>query len=120
MTNIGPMLQGCKIENDNFPPTASFTVSPYSGATETIFVFDASESADLEDQANQLLISWDFMAMAFGIRIGLLINVIISGLLMKILTFVAMGRMLSYQEDEVYRLESFFKTVGASVRCVKD
>ena len=60
MTIIGLMFQGCEIENNNYAPVASFTVSPYSGTTQTVFVFDASASADVEDPTTQLLIRWDF------------------------------------------------------------
>ena len=57
---ISLMFQGCEIEDDNFPPTASFTVSPYSGTTETVFVFDATTSTDIEDPIDDLQIRWDF------------------------------------------------------------
>lgn len=54
------MFQGCIVEEENFSPTASFTVSPNSGNLQTVFVFDASGSADVEDATEDLLIHWDF------------------------------------------------------------
>lgn len=42
------------------PPTASFTVSPASGTTETDFAFDASASSDAEDAASVLRVRWDW------------------------------------------------------------
>ena len=60
VASISVMFQGCEIENNNYAPVASFIVSPYSGTTETVFVFDASASADVEDPTTQLLIRWDF------------------------------------------------------------
>ena len=60
MTILSVLFQGCATENDNFPPTASFTVSAYSGNTETIFVFDATGSSDIEDPTEDLLVRWDF------------------------------------------------------------
>lgn len=44
----------------NTPPTASFTVSPTSGTTQTTFNFDASASFDNEDPTSQLQVRWDF------------------------------------------------------------
>ncbi len=44
----------------NIKPTAIFTVSPESGTTQTIFSFDASESSDPEDPAEDLMVQWDF------------------------------------------------------------
>ena len=60
MATISLVFPGCVVEEENFAPTASFTVSPSSGNTETVFVFDASNSADPEDPADNLLIRWDF------------------------------------------------------------
>ena len=42
----------------NLPPVASFTVTPDSGTTATMFAFDASASSDPEGTA--LKYSWDF------------------------------------------------------------
>lgn len=50
----------CSLFEKNDPPTASFTVSPNSGITETNFVFDASGSTDNEDSGSQLQVRWDF------------------------------------------------------------
>lgn len=38
------MFQACIIEEENTAPIASFTVSPNSGNTQTVFIFDASAS----------------------------------------------------------------------------
>lgn len=53
------LFQSCVIEENN-PPTAAFTVSPNTGNTQTVFVFDASISSDPEDATNQLQVRWDF------------------------------------------------------------
>ena len=53
-------IAGCEVEEENYTPTASFTVSPTSGTTETIFFFDASASADVEDATADLVVHWDF------------------------------------------------------------
>ena len=60
MTIFGLMIQGCFIEEENISPTASFTISPSSGNLQTVFVFDASGCADVEDATADLLIRWDF------------------------------------------------------------
>jgi len=60
ITIITLMFEACVIEEENFAPTASFTVSPDNGSTETVFVFDASASADPEDSGSQLQLRWDF------------------------------------------------------------
>ena len=44
----------------NTAPTASFTVDPTSGTTETIFNFDASSSTDKEDGTAVLQERWDW------------------------------------------------------------
>ncbi len=45
----------------NAPPTASFTVTPDTGFTNTAFAFDASASADAEDATSgNLTYSWNF------------------------------------------------------------
>ena len=44
----------------NTAPTASFSVSPTNGTTETTFNFDASASSDNEDNFSQLRFSWDW------------------------------------------------------------
>jgi len=58
MVNL--LFEACKKDDDNFAPTASFTVTPNSGTTETLFSFDASASTDPEDSASQLQFRWDF------------------------------------------------------------
>ncbi|MCA9733813.1 PKD domain-containing protein, partial [candidate division KSB1 bacterium] len=45
---------------DNTAPTASFTVSPTSGTTETAFAFDASGSSICEDDISSLQVRWDW------------------------------------------------------------
>ena len=44
----------------NTAPTASFTVTPSSGTTETDFSFDASGCSDVEDAASVLEGHWDW------------------------------------------------------------
>ncbi len=44
----------------NTPPTASFTVDPSSGTTNTNFSFDASGCTDKEDDGSVLQVRWDF------------------------------------------------------------
>ena len=46
--------------NTNQAPTASFTISPTSGTTETRFEFDASGSTDAETSPDDLEVRWDF------------------------------------------------------------
>ncbi len=44
----------------NAQPTAAFTVNPESGTVGTVFFFDASQSSDYEDAAQELQVRWDF------------------------------------------------------------
>jgi PKD repeat protein len=44
----------------NAPPNASFTVSPTTGHTNTVFQFDASGSTDAEDPISALQVRWDW------------------------------------------------------------
>lgn len=44
----------------NTDPTASFTVTPASGSTDTTFQFNASGSHDAEDPLSSLLVRWDW------------------------------------------------------------
>ena len=46
--------------NDNEMPSADFIISPDSGDTETIFVFDASVSTDDKDSVSVLEFRWDW------------------------------------------------------------
>jgi len=48
------------LEVENVLPTAFFTMTPDSGTVETVFSFDASGSTDLEDDASELKVRWDF------------------------------------------------------------
>jgi Leucine-rich repeat (LRR) protein len=45
---------------NNDAPTASFTINPTSGTTETTFNFDASSSTDKEDETSALQVRWDW------------------------------------------------------------
>lgn len=45
---------------NNTPPTATFTVDPFTGTTATVFTFDASGSFDAEDPTSELQVRWDF------------------------------------------------------------
>ncbi|MBN1592845.1 MAG: PKD domain-containing protein, partial [Candidatus Coatesbacteria bacterium] len=47
-------------KTDNMPPVAQFTVNPPSGSSMTLFEFDASDSWDVEDDADDLRFRWDF------------------------------------------------------------
>ena len=53
---------GCQkdIDENEYAPTATFTVTPTSGDTLTIFIVDASESYDNEDPPSELQVSWDW------------------------------------------------------------
>lgn len=42
------------------PPVPAFSISPEGGTTDTVFIFDASESYDQEDSPGDLLFRWDF------------------------------------------------------------
>lgn len=44
----------------NTPPTAVMDVTPQSGATSTVFTFDASQSSDPQDPTADLRVRWDF------------------------------------------------------------
>jgi len=60
------VINSCNKENNdktslkNTPPHAAFTISPYTGDTETIFHFDASSSSDPEDAGFDLMVRWDW------------------------------------------------------------
>ena len=47
-------------DQSNTKPTASFTVEPDNGTTQTNFQFDASGSTDNEDDASDLRVRWDW------------------------------------------------------------
>ena len=57
---------GCQEEGTTTPevkpnaPTATFTVVPESGTTETTFIFDASGCSDQEDDVSKLEVRWDW------------------------------------------------------------
>jgi len=42
------------------PPVAEFTYTPEMGTKETVFIFDASESHDWEDEKDKLIFRWTF------------------------------------------------------------
>ncbi|MBU0528518.1 leucine-rich repeat domain-containing protein [bacterium] len=46
--------------SENTAPTASFSINPTSGTTETTFSFDASSSSDIEDETDVLQVRWDW------------------------------------------------------------
>ena len=48
------------IASTNTAPTASFTVNPTTGTTETTFAFNASGSTDVEYAATTLQVRWDW------------------------------------------------------------
>ncbi|MBT5424845.1 MAG: PKD domain-containing protein [Bacteroidetes bacterium] len=52
------IIVSCKKENQ--APIADFTMNPASGNDETIFMFDASGTADMEDSPEELNIIWDW------------------------------------------------------------
>ena len=58
LTNLSEKI--IVVTNNNTAPTASFTVTPPIGTTETNFQFDASECSDNEDPTSILEIRWDF------------------------------------------------------------
>jgi len=45
---------------ENTAPTATYIVNPDNGSTDTVFTFDASSSVDEEDDAEELLVRWDW------------------------------------------------------------
>lgn len=45
---------------DNTPPVAGFTVTPQTGTTDSVFVFDAALSSDKEDDEATLQVRWDW------------------------------------------------------------
>lgn len=49
---------GCK--KDNTAPMASFSVDPVIGNLSTVFNFDAGACSDEQDNANKLLVRWDW------------------------------------------------------------
>ena len=52
--------QTVRVSNPNTPPKADFTITPSVGTVETLFLFDASISSDLEDQVEELQVRWDW------------------------------------------------------------
>jgi hypothetical protein len=44
----------------NTAPSASFTINPSSGTTDTLFQFNASTSSDLQDPPSLLQVRWDW------------------------------------------------------------
>ena len=53
-------LQQVTVNIGNSSPTASFTVTPSSGNTDTLFQFNASGSSDAEDSTAILQVRWDW------------------------------------------------------------
>lgn len=52
------LLISCKKENT--PPVADFTIDPVTGNDETIFLFDATPTVDLEDDPEEVTVMWDW------------------------------------------------------------
>lgn len=52
------LITGC--EKPNTAPVAAFTFKPESGAMDTLFTFDASESYDDKDRSCDLEVRWDW------------------------------------------------------------
>jgi len=48
------------IKSGDIPPLASFTVTPPTGGTSTLFDFDASACSDAEDPPSALQVRWDW------------------------------------------------------------
>ncbi len=55
-----PLLVNSCREEPNTIPMALFTISPSYGTVDSVFVFDASESSDLEDLEEDLEVRWDW------------------------------------------------------------
>jgi uncharacterized protein (TIGR02145 family) len=55
---IPQLLPSCSKENQ--PPVAQFTIAPVTGNDQTIFVMDASATSDPDDDAESLLVIWDW------------------------------------------------------------
>lgn len=55
-----PLMTPFAYRPENSGPVANFTVSPQAGPMETVFVFDASSSWDLEDDLSELAVRWDW------------------------------------------------------------
>ncbi len=55
-----PLMYPFSYWNDNTAPEANFTVSPPMGTVDTVFLFDASTSSDLEDDPSELMVRWDW------------------------------------------------------------
>jgi parallel beta-helix repeat protein len=58
--NTSPFSAPFNLGTCNTAPTATFTVQPASGDTETNFLFDASSSSDPEDPTSTLEVRWDW------------------------------------------------------------
>ncbi len=48
------------VSKENRPPIAEFSISPGTGDTTVMFIFDASLSNDPDQGKDSLLYSWDF------------------------------------------------------------
>ena len=57
---IDPYLHPVLGGKDNTSPVADFSVSPDSGDTQTVFVFDGSISSDSETEVGLLRVRWDW------------------------------------------------------------
>jgi uncharacterized protein (TIGR02145 family) len=50
---------------ENTKPNADFSINPPAGNDETIFMFDAGSSSDLEDNTEDLMVIWDWEGDGF-------------------------------------------------------
>ncbi|MBN1187649.1 MAG: hypothetical protein JXB49_35570 [Bacteroidales bacterium] len=56
----GFATKSIQVSSVNTPPSASFSITPSSGTTDTNFSFDASNSSDSEDPISALQVRWDW------------------------------------------------------------
>lgn len=57
-----PLMDPFTNWHENTAPVAKFTVCPTTGTIDTVFLFDASTSSDLEDDPSDLAVRWDWEA----------------------------------------------------------
>ena len=53
------LFAGCKKDEPNTTPLASFLVNYLSGTPDTLFIFDASSSSERESPDDKLFVRWD-------------------------------------------------------------
>ena len=54
------IINGCKKEEVNTAPVASFTIEPEQGTTDNMFTFDAGSCTDNEEDGSTLEVCWDW------------------------------------------------------------